>query len=286
MNGRPVRVALYARVSTRDKDQDVELQLVPLREYVAAHGWESVEYSDEAAAGDLQHRAAWQRLLADASRRRIDRVMVWKIDRAFRSNLHALSTLQELEHHGVGFASLTQPELDTSSATGRLVFTILAAVGEMERELIRDRVREGMRHAASKGARIGRPPVTSRPGFEARFARVRLELARGAISRRKAARRLGIGTATLARLLGPSEPVGDRTSAALGRSSPEPASCRPVRRRSRARPLRAAAVRSSLTSAARCTSRAARPEQSEVGRSDIAAPASSVPPLGGEGLLP
>jgi DNA invertase Pin-like site-specific DNA recombinase len=226
---RPIRVALYARVSTRDKDQDVELQLVPLREYVAAHGWEAIEYSDEAAAGDLQHRTNWQRLLADAARRRIDRVMVWKLDRAFRSTLHALSTLQDFEHHGVGFASLTQPELDTSSATGRLVFTILAAVGEMERELIRDRVREGMRHAASKGARIGRPPVTSRPGFEARFERVRAELARGAISRRKAARRLGIGTATLARLIGPA------TAGTTGSGAPDTVSSATLRARQRRR---------------------------------------------------
>jgi DNA invertase Pin-like site-specific DNA recombinase len=96
---------------------------------------------------------------------------------------------------------LTQPELDTTSATGRLVFTILAAVAEMERELIRDRVKEGMRHAAAKGARIGRPAVTSRPGFATRWERIRCELAAGRISRRGAARRLGIGTATLSRLL-------------------------------------------------------------------------------------
>lgn len=243
MTGHTVRVALYARVSTRDKDQDVELQLVPMREYVAAHGWEPFEYNDQAAAGDLVHRTDWQRLLADAARRRIDRVMVWKLDRAFRSTLHALSTLQELEHHGVGFASLTQPELDTTSATGRLVFTILAAVGEMERELIRDRVREGMRHAAAKGARIGRPPVTSRPGFATRFERVRDELERAGLSRRQAARKLGIGTATLARLLDAtvSKPTGalDRP----GQSRPEPADRRRRRRGRRARPEPAAGVR-------------------------------------------
>ena len=163
--GRPLRVALYARVSTRDKDQDPELQLDALRAYVAARGWEAIEYVDQAAAGDLAHRTAWARLLADAAQRAVDLVMVWKLDRAFRSTLHALATLQDFEHAGVGFASLTQPELDTTSATGRLVFTILAAVAEMERELIADRVKEGMRHAARQGKRIGRPPVTARPGF-------------------------------------------------------------------------------------------------------------------------
>jgi DNA invertase Pin-like site-specific DNA recombinase len=240
---RRARVALYARVSTRDKDQDVDLQLVPLREYVTAHGWEAFEYTDEAAAGDLAHRTDWQRLLNDAARRRIDRVMVWKLDRAFRSTLHALSTLRDLEHHGVGFASLTQPELDTTSATGRLVFTILAAVGEMERELIRDRVREGMRHAASKGARIGRPPVTSRPGFGSKWQRVQDELARGAISRRQAARRLGIGTATLARLLPASGAASSVAADGQGRSAPQRAAGRRTLRQRRPGPERAAVGR-------------------------------------------
>jgi DNA invertase Pin-like site-specific DNA recombinase len=208
---RPPRVALYARVSTRDKDQDPELQLEALRAYITARGWEAVEYVDAAAAGDLAHRTAWARLLADVARRQVDRVMVWKLDRAFRSTLHALSTLRDLEHYGVGFSSLTQPELDTTSATGRLVFTILAAVAEMERELIADRVREGMRHAARQGKAIGRPPVTARPGFATRWSRVQADLAARRISRRQAARRLGIGTATLGRLLAAQLDSGGRS---------------------------------------------------------------------------
>src|SRR4051812_26069445 len=198
---RPVRVALYARVSTRDKDQDPEVQLDSMRAYVAARGWQSREYVDYAAAGDLARRSAWAQLLRDVAQRRVDRVMVWKLDRAFRSTLHALATLQSLEHAAVGFSSLSQPELDTTSAAGRLVFTILAAVAEMERELIADRVREGMRHAARSGVRIGRPRVTERPGFQAKWVRVRSEVRSGQISKREAARRLRIGTATLGRLL-------------------------------------------------------------------------------------
>jgi DNA invertase Pin-like site-specific DNA recombinase len=213
---RLLRVALYARVSTRDKDQDPELQLQAMRDYTNARGWGTAEYVDTAAAGDLAHRLAWARLLADAAQRRIDRVLVWKLDRAFRSTLHALATLRDLEHAGVGFASLTQPELDTTSATGRLVFTILAAVAEMERELIADRVREGMRLAARHGARIGRPTVTTRPGFAGRWARVQEDLTSGRVSRRVAARSLGVGTATLGRLLAaqdasPSEGTADGT---------------------------------------------------------------------------
>src|SRR3990170_443599 len=161
---RVVRVALYARVSTRDKDQDPELQLDAMRAYARTRGWDTVEYVDTAAAGDLAHRTAWARLLADTAQRKIDHVLVWKLDRAFRSTLHALATLRDFEHAGVGFSSLTQPELDTSSATGRLVFTILAAVAEMERELIRDRVKAGMRHAARQGKSTGRPSVPARRG--------------------------------------------------------------------------------------------------------------------------
>ncbi len=207
----PLRVGLYGRVSTRDKDQDPELQLEAMREYVRARGWEAAEYVDTAAAGDLAHRTAWARLLADVAGRRVDLVMVWKLDRAFRSTLHALATLRDFEHAGVGFSALTQPELDTTSAAGRLVFTILAAVAEMERELIADRVREGMRHAARQGRQIGRPPVTDRAGFATRWKRVQPDLAAGRLSRRQAARRLGIGTATLARLLAADPDPGGTT---------------------------------------------------------------------------
>ncbi len=195
------RVAIYARVSTRDKDQDPELQLTPLRDYVAARGWEASEFVDHAPAGDLAHRTGWRRLLADAAHRRIDLVLVWKLDRAFRSTLDALSTLRDLDHRGVGFASLTQPELDTTSPTGRLVFTILSAVAEMERALIADRVKEGMRHAASKGTKIGRPKVTERPAFIRSWPAVRAQVLDGSLSRRRGAKELRIGMATLKRLL-------------------------------------------------------------------------------------
>ena len=112
----------------RDTDAIRELQLEAMRDYVRARGWDAVEYVDTAAAGDLAHRTAWARLLADVAQRKVDLVMVWKLDRAFRSTLDALAALRDFEHAGVGFSALTQPELDTTSATGRLVFTILAGL--------------------------------------------------------------------------------------------------------------------------------------------------------------
>jgi DNA invertase Pin-like site-specific DNA recombinase len=219
---RRLRVALYARVSTRDKDQNPEVQLEAMREYVQTRGWEAVEYVDTAAAGDLAHRTAWARLLGDAGRRRVDRVLVWKLDRAFRSTLHALRTLEAFDHTGVGFSALTQPELDTTSPTGRLVFTILAAVAEMERELIADRVKEGMRLAARQGAHIGRPPVGARPGFGPKYAAMLSQVSAGTISRRQAAKRLGIGTATLGRLLAAERqaPAAQRQAPAAERQGP------------------------------------------------------------------
>lgn len=156
-----MRVALYARVSTRDKNQDPELQLAPMREYAVARGWVVAEFVDQASAADLVSRTAWAALLEHVRRRRLDRVMVWKLDRAFRSMLHCLRTLEDLEHHGVGFSCLTQ-EIDTTSATGRLVLSVLAAVAEFERELVRERVREGLVNAKRKGSGLGRQPALER----------------------------------------------------------------------------------------------------------------------------
>ncbi|MHB8488862.1 MAG: recombinase family protein [Candidatus Dormibacteria bacterium] len=197
---RAPRIALYARCSTRDKDQDPEVQLVPLREHAAARGWEVTEYVDHAAAADMAGRTAWARLVEDARRRRIDLVLVRKLDRAFRSTLHCLRTLERWEHERVGFACLTQP-IDTTSPTDRLLLTVLAALAEFERGLIAERVKEGMANARRKGVRIGRPRAAERAAVAPQLPAVRAEVAAGIISKRAAARKLNIGVATLGRLL-------------------------------------------------------------------------------------
>lgn len=195
-----MRVALYVRVSTRDKDQDPQLQLEPMIEFARARGWLWSEYIDRASATDLGRRTAWKQLLEDARRRRIDHVLVWKLDRAFRSTLHCLRTLEDLRHRGVGFSCLTQ-DLDTTSPTGQLLLTVLAAVAEFERSLIAERVREGMANARRKGVRLGRPPAAERPSVARQFPRIREQVAAGEISKRAAARRLAVGVATLDRML-------------------------------------------------------------------------------------
>lgn len=185
-----VRVGIYARISTDDRGQDVEVQLEPMRRDVIGRGWQATEYVDQASAADLRGRRAWRQLLDDAKHHRIDVVMVWKLDRFARSALDALQWLRELDSWGIGLRILTQ-DIDTTTAAGRLVFTVLAAVAETERELIRERVKAGMERARSRGSRLGRPP---RPSVDQlrRWPEVRDLVLTGTLTRGEGARRLRV----------------------------------------------------------------------------------------------
>ena len=195
-----MRVAIYARVSTSDKQQP-ESQLMALRDSCLAQGWEvHREYVDQAPANDLLHRVQWRRLLDDAAKRRFSAVLVFKLDRAFRSVKHMHDTLAAWELVGVNFQSLRE-RFDTSTALGRLLLNLLASLAEFELELIRERVKAGMDRARRQGRRIGRPRVIDRRGFTKRFGEVLERLIKGEISRRQAAKELKIGYATLKRLL-------------------------------------------------------------------------------------
>ena len=203
-----MKVGLYARVSTSDKDQNMETQLMPLRDFCLAQGWEVYrEYVDQAPANDLAHRVQWRQLLDDAAKRRFSVVLVFKLDRAFRSVKHMHDTLAAWELVGVSFKSLRE-QFDTSTALGRLLLNLLAALAEFELELIRERVKAGMDRARRQGRQIGRPKVTDRRGFNKRFGDILERLNGGDISRRRAAKELGIGYATLKRLLD-ARPGGD-----------------------------------------------------------------------------
>lgn len=206
-------VALYARVSTRDKNQDPELQLAPMRQFVQARGWKATEFVDHASASDHAGRKQWTRLLSDARQRRIDLVMCWKLDRCFRSSLNAHRTLDEFNHSGVGFRCHTQ-EIDTTTPAGRLVFSILAAVAEMERELISERVRAGMDKARADGKRVGRPPRRQPPQQHRLWPVVLEALEAGHLTRKGAAKRLGLRYSTFQAAL--AEVRGIRNSVAPG----------------------------------------------------------------------
>ena len=196
-----MKVAIYARVSASDKLQDPETQLMPLRDFCIAQGWEIVaEYVDHAPANDQTHRVRWRDLLDDAAKKKFTVVLVFKLDRAFRSVKHMHDTLAAWELVGVSFKSLRE-QFDTSTALGRLLLNLLASLAEFELELIRERVKAGMDRARRQGKHIGRPKVTDRKGFSRRFTEVLARLDAGDISRRKAAKELKIGFATLKRLL-------------------------------------------------------------------------------------
>jgi DNA invertase Pin-like site-specific DNA recombinase len=155
-----VRVALYARVSTADKGQDPRVQTLELQEYCQRRGWSVAgEYVDVGISGTKEKRPELDRLMADAHRRRFDAVLCWKFDRFARSVSHLLRALETFRTLGIDFVSFSE-QLDTSTPTGKMVFTVLGAVAELERSLIVERVRAGMRNARAKGKRIGRPPRT------------------------------------------------------------------------------------------------------------------------------
>jgi DNA invertase Pin-like site-specific DNA recombinase len=197
-----MRVAIYARVSTADKDQNPDTQLLPLREFAAAQGWTVAgEFTDRAPATDLRARTAWRELLELAARRRVDLVLVWRIDRAFRSVLDAATTLERLRAWGVGLRSYTEPWLDTTSPFGEALYYITAAYAQLERGILAERVRAGMDRARRQGRRLGRPGGTRQEGFSERWRELIPQISAGAVSRRRAARLLGVSRATIDRLL-------------------------------------------------------------------------------------
>jgi len=149
------RVALYARVSTRNR-QDPESQLLPLREYAQARGFEITEYIDTGISGRKDSRPELARLMADAQKRRLDAVAVWKFDRFARSTRHLVTALEQFNALGVDFISLSE-SINTGTPMGKMVFVVLAAVAELELSLIRERVVMGLERAKAQGKKLGRP---------------------------------------------------------------------------------------------------------------------------------
>jgi DNA invertase Pin-like site-specific DNA recombinase len=190
--GRPLRVGLYARVSTHDQ-QTLPLQIRTMREYAAKRGWSIVAQIKEVGSGASQ-RELRTTLIAAARRREVDLVLVWRLDRWGRSVADLVSTLQELQHLGVGFVSLTEA-LDLTTPAGRAMAGLLAVFAEFEREILRERVRAGLDHARQKGKRLGRPPSAALKGVAAR------KLHRQGISKSEIARQLQIGRTSVRRLL-------------------------------------------------------------------------------------
>ena len=151
------RVAIYARVSTTD--QSTEPQLLDLRRYLSERGWELFkEYTDNGISGTKESRPALDQLMADAKKRKFDIVLVWRFDRFARSTRHLINALEEFRNLGIDFVSY-QENLDTSSPLGAAIFTIISAVAQLERDIISERVKAGLRNAVVNGKKLGRPRV-------------------------------------------------------------------------------------------------------------------------------
>jgi DNA invertase Pin-like site-specific DNA recombinase len=150
-----MRIVIYARVST--KDQSCDLQLRDLRAYCAARGFSlEREYVDVGESGAKDSRPQLNELMATARKRQLDAVLVWRFDRFARSTKHLLLALEEFRSLGIQFISY-QENIDTSTPLGQALFTIVAAVAQLERDLIRERVSAGLRNAKLKGKILGRP---------------------------------------------------------------------------------------------------------------------------------
>jgi DNA invertase Pin-like site-specific DNA recombinase len=167
-----IRVAIYARVSTLNHGQDVNMQTRELRQFAEARGWQIAgEYVDAGVSGAKDSRPELNRLMADAHKRRFDVVCVWRFDRFARSVSHLLRALETFKALGIDFVSYSE-QMDTSTPAGKMVFTVLGAVAELEHSLIVERVRAGLRNARAKGKRLGRPRVAV---DAARISRLRVQ---------------------------------------------------------------------------------------------------------------
>jgi DNA invertase Pin-like site-specific DNA recombinase len=153
-----MRVALYARVSTLN-GQNPETQLIELREYAGRREWQITdEYIDRGVSGSKDSRPSLNRLMAQAQQRRFDAILVWKLDRFGRSLKHLVTAIAELEALGVAFVSL-KDNWDLATPSGRLMFQIVGAMAEFERELICERIRAGMKRRRLEGLPLGRAPL-------------------------------------------------------------------------------------------------------------------------------
>lgn len=151
------RAALYARVSTKQHGQDPETQLMPLREYAMRRGLEvSDEYVDIGISGAKERRPQLDRMMADSRRAKFDVVLVARFDRFARSTRHLITALEEFHAVNIDFVSLNE-SVDTATPMGKMMFTIMSAFAELERNIIRERVQAGVDRARRQGKHLGRP---------------------------------------------------------------------------------------------------------------------------------
>lgn len=190
-----MRIAIYARVSTSDQARGLEGQLDQLRAYAAARGAEAAEFIDETSGAARAKRPAFDRLMEAVHRREVDAVACVRLDRLARSVGHLVAICGDLEARGVALVVLEQA-IDTATSAGRFMFHTLAAVAQLERDLIRERTRAGLAAARRRGQRLGRPKAIPKE----LLTRARRMRSAGR-SLRQIASTLGVARSTLAREL-------------------------------------------------------------------------------------
>jgi DNA invertase Pin-like site-specific DNA recombinase len=188
--------ALYMRVSTKGHGQTTDTQALALHEYAHRRGFDVIEYRDEGISGSKDSRPALDRLMKDARARKFDVVIVARFDRFGRSVSHLLRALEDFNHLGIDFVSLSE-SVDTSTPMGKMIFTVLGAVAELKRNLIKERVHMGISRARKQGKQLGRP----RRIFDREKAGTLLQT----LSIREVARQLGVSRGVVERVLSQRE---------------------------------------------------------------------------------
>jgi putative DNA-invertase from lambdoid prophage Rac len=185
-----LRAAIYLRVSTQE--QSTELQRVEIQQYILSRGWTLYQIYEDKATGTNGDRTNLKQVFVDAKQRKFDVLVVWKLDRFFRSLSQLLKGLEEFETLGVKFVSL-KDQIDLTTASGRLLMHLIAAFAEFEAALIKERVISGLANARRKGKRLGRPPQASLSTV--------LELRQANMSLSQIAKELGISKSTVSKTL-------------------------------------------------------------------------------------
>jgi DNA invertase Pin-like site-specific DNA recombinase len=193
-----MRIATYARISTRDGRQDTENQLRQLRQFAATQGWTVVHEYEDQASGKHGDRDQFRKMFAAASRREFDCLLFWSLDRLSREGtVETLNHLQRLTGYGVNYRSFTEQYLDSTGMFKEAVIGILAAVAKQERVRLSERTIAGLQRAKAQGRVGGRPRTEHDPRKMAKLDVLR----RGGASIRVIANELGLSATTVARLL-------------------------------------------------------------------------------------
>lgn len=151
-----MKTAIYARVSTTDKNQDLDTQLIPLQDYCKNRGWEVYKIYTDEMSGSKESRPMLNQLLKDAHKKQFDVVVVFRFDRFSRSTKQLIDSLETFNSLGIDFVSY-QESIDTTTPAGKAMFTMISAFSEFERNIIRERIKAGLEKAKAKGKRLGRP---------------------------------------------------------------------------------------------------------------------------------